>query len=484
MSQTYPVNRVPVLLLLLAMTLPVAVGVFPNINPFLLFSIIPLALLVLGIAYYRPAVFLAFALYASEFKDLRHFRDIQAHVDLTVVALAAVAVSILARSIVKPTPGRFAGVLPPVFAFGLFVAVVAASYLHTPAPIYGGFMLTRFALIGGFLFLAPFFLINQEADFRQFAMAYILVSIVNCFTLFGRVEMISNSQADLDVTRIGSGWSIGLAIVILLFYRVIESDFWRKIFTVVALPCLIAGLFAAASRGAILATLTALFACFLFSDQPHKKTRLVVAVGVMAVCSVVAFSYLQYMGNGKYQHKLSEFIQLSEGQQTEGSGGKRLVYYRAALREITERPIVGLGVGGWSIYFFGRDQHAHPHDLFLEVATEEGAIGVAALLLFIWTLYDALKSLMSLSGARFIALVGAVVLTFTATMFSGDLDDDRVLWFWCGMSIAVLRMVKSHVVQAWLWQRAPVWMQKSRHNESLQVSDPVWSSSRSVHPQH
>jgi hypothetical protein len=88
--------------------------------------------------------FLVLPVFAPQFKTVPGLSSVQSHADLTLLALCGAALVILLHSIfgsqrVQPCPRTFHRFFPrQLTAFFLFAIVVAASYLYTPAPQYGG----------------------------------------------------------------------------------------------------------------------------------------------------------------------------------------------------------------------------------------------------------------------------------------------------------------------------------------------------------
>jgi O-antigen ligase len=465
-------QRIPPIIIVAALCLPVLVVLFPATSPLLVFGVAICASGLIFAAVHWPAAFLALPVFAPQFKSLPGLRSIEAHVDLTLVALCGTAFVIVIHSVfgshrVQLIRGRFSASSKQITAFFFFAMVVAASYLYTPAPQYGGVKLIRVLLIGAFFLLAPLYLINSEEDFRHFALTFVLLGIMQSFLLFLRADRLSAPMAtpateDVDVTRIGAGWVIGMAILLLLFFGVVESPFWRKTLRLFAVPCLIGGLITSAARGAMFATTVTTIFVFFAGDKGRKKGTVLALAVLGLVCAGIAFYFLRGTGNGKYTEKLDEIVQLAEGHESSGSAGKRLAFYAAAIREIPQRPLQGLGVGGWSVYYFGKDERAYPHDLLLELGTEEGLIGIFAFAVFLFTMYRANRTLTDLTGKHFAVLSGLLLFMLVATMFSGDLDDDRVIWLWSGVSLAVLHFARVKLAEVyWLnrttaWNRQPV----------------------------
>ena len=456
-------RRIPSVVIVAALCLPVLVLLFPHSDPSILFgAVVGVSGLIAG-ALYWPAAFLVLPVFAPQLKSLPGLNSVQSHVDLTLLALFGAGLVILLHAIlgshrIQFVPGRFTGSAKQITAFFFFAMVVAASYMYTPAPHYGGEKVIRLLLIGGFFLLAPLYLINSEEDFRQFGFTFVVFAVAQSFALFARVGRVSASPEDQDVTRIGAGWLIGMAILLLLFFRVVESSFWRKALILVALPCLIAGLIASAARGAIFATLVAsLFLFFKAYEGRNKGLVLIATTAVGLLCAGVAFYLLRGMGNGKYADKLSEIVEMTEGHESSGSAGKRLAFYQAAVSEIPQRPLMGLGVGGWSVYYYGKDQRNYPHNILLEIGTEEGLLGIFAFSIFVVAICRASRTLASFTGTHFAVLSGLLLFALSAAMFSGDLDDDRLVWLWSGMTLAVLHFAQAQLAELSFKQRIAFW---------------------------
>jgi len=466
-------RRIPPLVVIGAVCLPIVIVLFPGESPMLLFAALLCLFGLMAAAVYRPAAFLVVPVFASQFKSLPALRSIESRVDLTLLGLCVAALVIVLHSIfgtqrVQLVPGRFTGSSKQITAFCFFALVVAASYLYTPAPQYGGEKLVRFLLIGSFFLLAPLYLINSEEDFRHFSLAFVIFAVIQAFVLFARAGRVS-AMEDTDVTRIGAGWLIGMAILLLLFFPVMETSFWRKALTILALPVLVAGLVTSASRGALFSTLIA--GGYLFFKVYKGRSKAVVGVIAILVllCAGTAFYFLRDMDSGKYSEKADELVQMAEGQGSSGTAAERLDFYHAAFREVAQRPLLGLGVGGWSVYYFGKDERAYPHDLLLEITTEEGLAGLFAFSLFLIAIFRASRDLSDLTGPYFAVLSGLLLFTLIATAFSGDLDDDRILWLWSGMTLAVLHFARLQFAELVYRQRQTVWASQHQHIDTAEL---------------
>jgi O-antigen ligase len=144
---------------------------------------------------------------------------------------------------------------------------------------------------------------------------------------------------------------------------------------------------------------------------------------------------------GKYTAKADEFATLATGGSSSGSAGKRLDFYRATLAAIPDHLLLGTGVGSWSRFYYGNDLRNYPHNIFLEIAFEEGLIGLAVFFIFLFSVGAAIFRMLHESRSHFLALGLLVLYCVVVSLFSGDLDDNRVLFLWTGVTLAICRTV-------------------------------------------
>jgi O-antigen ligase len=423
---------------------------------------LPLELPLLGLAglglllYFgvpRPEWFLVAALFAPQWKTFWIFRSLDRFVDLTVAMLLCLAVGLIWRVLMRSDRSNswdlraiFFGQGNQVLAFLAFAAIVATSYFYTNAPSYGASKLIRFLTIGTLLLIAPFFLILTEDNLRRFARIFVGFSGATAIQLISALEM-RTQDANSDITRIGAGWLMGMAVILVLFYPLVPSRRGQRALYLFMFPLLTAGLVASAARGPILALSIAVLiglATWLKQCQLRGRTALVLLL-LFAAGFGGAYFGLRQADLGKYSAKAGEFKTLfTEGGST-GSAGKRLDYYRTTLAAIPDHLMLGTGVGSWSIFYFGNDSRNYPHNLFLEIAFEEGLIGLTAFAAFLLSVGVSTARMLRASRSHFLALGLTVLYCVLVGFFSGDLDDNRVLWLWIGVTLAICRTVRLHL---------------------------------------
>ncbi len=423
---------------------------------------LPLDLTLLGVAGFgvfvylavrHPEWFLVAAIFAPQWKSFWLFRPLAHFGDLTVVMLLCLAGGLVWRTMMwfgrlgySEIRSLFSRQLSQILAFLVFASLVAVSYSYTSAPDYGGSKLLRFLLIGTLLFISPFFILFTEDDFRRFARLFIGFSAVTAIQLIANLETRSQ-DADNDITRIGAGWLMGMAILVLLFYPLSRTRSRQRAFLIFLLPLFIGGLMASAARGPMVAVS---IASLIGMAVLMKEGQLRITTALFMLFFLVfglggAYLVLRQTDLGKYTAKAGELETLfTEGSST-GSAGKRVDFYKATLEAIPKQPLLGTGVGSWSEFYFGNDQRNYPHNLFMEIAFEEGLVGLAAFLVLLALVGSAIVRMVGASRSHFIVLGLLVLYCVIISMFSGDLDDNRLLWLWMGVALTICRLVQFRV---------------------------------------
>jgi O-antigen ligase len=459
---------------------------------------LPLEMILLGLmgcsvlgylAIRTPEIFLVGAAFAPQWKTYWPLIYIDRIVDLTLVMLAFLLVCLAWRLIRRAIrldqlglQHLFFGQSVPILCFMFFAACVTSSYFYTSAPEYGGVKLLRFLTIGSLLLVAPLFLISTEQNWRRFAVFFVACSALTAVQLIVGLQVQTHTD-NTDITRIGAGWLIGMAITIALFYPLFRSQSVQSVFLLFSLPLLSAGLIASAARGPIVALGVVVIIRMIVWLKEGKLRTVSILAGVLAVSGVGSFLVLRNADRSRYTAKANELLQLMEGDSTRGSATARLDFYRAAITAIPDHLLLGRGVGSWSVFYYGQDERNYPHNLFLEVTFEEGLLGLGALLLFFAAAGVSILRLLKQTDSHFLVLAVLVLYCVLISMFSGDLDDNRLLWLWAGMALAVCRNVSLAQLMNFKWIRtarssaaqgrlrtSPSWL-RAYHRGGLRVND-------------
>ena len=405
-------------------------------------------LLYVGAKY--PEWFLVAAVFAPQWKTFWILKTVDKGLDLTLAMLLCLVAALIWRVLFQMGRSHspdfrklFFGQGNQMLALLLFAIIVAASYAYTNAPNYGGSKLSRFVSIGILLFMAPFFLILTEEHLRRFARLFVALSAATSIQLIFTLEYASQDP-NVDITRIGAGWLLGMAIILLLFYPLVPSRRGQRMLYISVLPLCVAGLVASAARGPLVAlSIAVLIGAITWLRQGRLQARTALVLFLLFAVGIGgAFLALRQANLGKYTAKATEFETLFTKGSSSGSAGERLDYYRATLAAIPDHLLLGTGVGSWSRFYYGNDLRNYPHNLFLEIAYEEGLLGLSAFFIFLFSVGAAIFRMLRESRSHFLALGLMVLYCVLVSLFSGDLDDNRVLFFWVGVTLAICRTVR------------------------------------------
>jgi hypothetical protein len=353
----------------------------------------------------------------------------------------------------------FAGQWKVIRWFLLLELLVALSYLHTSSPEYGATLALKFLTIGLFLFLVPLLLFRDERDLRHFALAMLAFAVpLALFRIF--VTLTSSAGATEDITQIGAGHLIGMTILLIVNYPITERQWLRRLIFM-TFPLLAAGLIAADARGPAFACL-ALLGWSVFKGQGARFFAGTLAkVGILVmVLGVVGFTVMKMTntGNRRVSQKRAEIMQILSGEMPRGSVAARLFGYSGAISGFAAHPLLGVGTGGSRGYLAtyhgpfgltGADlQLKYPHNVVLQVAAEQGIFGLVVLLTFLWSSYKTMRSLSITTGGRLSCFLYIFLFDLFCMMVSGDLDNWRAVWLWCGMALAASRMLATQAMPA------------------------------------
>jgi len=409
-----------------------------------------------------PEWFLAAAMFAPQWKTLPVLKRLNGIADLTIVMLACLAMGLAWLIVTRPprtrTPGfykLFSDQSNSIVAYFAFASILTVSYFYTTAPDYGASKLSRFLLIGTIYLIAPFFILLSEEDFRRFARIFAFFSELTAVQLLVNLRLKSTDfTANGDITRIGAAWLLGMAILVVLFYPLWPSRIARAASFYLLLPLLVVGLIASAARGPMAALLIAGLVGLTISLAKGRvrASSAVLMLVFVFIGAAVTYYFVRQTGFEKYSAKAGELEQLMTSGESTGSAGKRLGFYRTTLEAIPDHIFFGTGIGSWAKFYYGSDLRNYPHNLFLEIAFEAGLVGLGSLLVLLGLAILATMRVLTATNFHFLVLGLLILFCVLASQFSGDLDDNRLMWVWIGVSLAVGRMVQLNLL-AWRYSR-------------------------------
>lgn len=210
------------------------------------------------------------------------------------------------------------------------------------------------------------------------------------------------------------------------------------------------------SRSALL-SLIALLAVLALVRRPRPRHLAVAAVATLLLLPLLPTSYSQRLS------ELAESVtELTEsGTTSEISVRGRLSENLVAVEMFLDHPLIGVGYGNYPTHYLEysrevgldpRNQNRAPHNLYLEVLSETGIVGFAALALVLGVaLASGLRArrlLLQANKTRLARLVEACTLTLVGYLIASlflHASHPRYLWLLTGTVLALAQVARHEI---------------------------------------
>jgi O-antigen ligase len=276
---------------------------------------------------------------------------------------------------------------------------------------------------------------DMELFFRVYVFMAVAAALYNAFLIAtgGADKQFSDRYSiDASVDVIGLGRTMGEISLILLFLLVRAVTVRRRLLICAALAPVAITFVSSGSRGPVIGLVVALPSVLLWkAASPAMARRLawsLLAVGALAVVAVVAL-----VPPEATQRSLSIFQTTQETGDT-----SRIVLWGEAITAFSSNlthTLVGVGTGGYaSLATTGAN---YPHNIFLEVGSELGVLGLLALAAFVISVVVRLLRMVAAGGENAGwsgLLLTLFVFSLVNAQFSGDIPYNSGLWLWGGVA--------------------------------------------------
>ena len=420
-------------------------------NPIMM-VIIPLGFIILWLLINNPAIALMILSLTAIIKGyLINYFPVVEVVDITVIATLIIwlgLVKILLEGNWK-LPSEPTSI---VYLFLIFCLLLGISYMYTASPDYGFRKILRFNTFAVTMFISPLLIIKSPTDSKRLLsyFYFLLVIIIGIMLLqfvyllkwgdFAIVLAYWNriSIPGANPIQVSRYLAIGAAMMIALLIRnkPSQSLHYFAILFVILLSIILSG-----SRGPLVSIIIGSIVYAILYERKHSSR--IFGYGILAIGTIITL--LLVLPESLTQR----FFDISQGSVIMTQQGVRRISTIATRYEFWSMSIqawfssitsffIGLGAGGFSSLFIWRDWHWYPHNLFFEIIAELGLIGLVIGVLFIIKSYQIInKGIQRGSFTDHSSLwVAGTVVMFIAAQFSGDINDNRILWMFIGISIA------------------------------------------------
>lgn len=265
--------------------------------------------------------------------------------------------------------------------------------------------------------------------FRCLAFLSIVTAVMSMATFVLEDVNWVRSVTLFEANDVIYGRAMGLGIVMmvgLLLYDKTLPQSWRRLFLLM-LPVTFINLILSTSRGGVVG-LAVVGAFILFMNRDHLPRWVWGGITLSGPISYFVFSRW-----GNQVRDLSGFFVLFGLSSLDMSTIGRILMYQNAISQFMTHPLFGIGTQANDIY---------PHNIFLEVASELGILGLSIFLLLLWQVFRKTRKLLEISTkeshyivANLIAI--GLIYSMTISQFSGNLQHQRALWMFIALSWAV-----------------------------------------------
>ena len=414
--------------------------------------IIPLGFIVLWLLINNPAIALMILSLTAIIKGyLINYFPVVEVVDITVIATLIIwlgLVKILLQGNWK-LPSEPKSIVYLFLIFGLFLGI---SYIYTASPDYGFRKILRFNTFAVTMFITPLLIIKSPADSKRLLsyFYFLLVIIIGIMLLqfvyflkwgdFAIVLAYWNriSIPGANPIQVSRYLAIGAAMMIALLIRnkPSQSLHYFSILFMILLSIILSG-----SRGPLVSIIIGSIVYAILYERKHLSR--IFGYGILAIGTIIILLILlpESLTQRFFDISQGSVIITQQGVQRISTIATRFEFWSMSLQawfsSITSF-FIGLGAGGFSSLFIWRDWHWYPHNLIFEIIAELGMVGLVIGVLFIIKTYQIInKGIQRGSFTDHSALwVAGTVVMFIAAQFSGDINDNRILWMFIGISIA------------------------------------------------
>lgn len=344
-----------------------------------------------------------------------------------------------------------------VFSVLLFLGVTYSS-----APRYGFEKSARFFAFNIPLFITTILYIKEPKDIKRIFVVIVCSSFLFATIMLyngldtlmkGDLKNLIVRMTILGANPIASARIFSLSFLILFITAFYVQDRRRKTVFYLLSAYFLLSLLVTNTRGPVLATLIAALVFLMFLSGMSTK-RIIIYFGILTAAVVLAMFILPEFVIKRYEFLLE-------------MGAKQKALYQGEINTIESRTlmwsmaflgmfdsfwtfVLGHGTGSFlSLFHFSDFLRLYPHNIIAEIAYELGAIGLMIFLIHLWqilrcigSVWNKAKQLFDFRSITTIAIV-TTVSAFVSALVSGDLSDNRFLWFHFGLIVACWRILKN-----------------------------------------
>jgi len=329
----------------------------------------------------------------------------------------------------------------------LITAVMLFGLLYSTNRSYGIYKITFYFIYNFTMFMvASLYYKDFRGIEKLLSFAFLLgllLAVISFVIKTDTIYAFARFRPSDSVNPIFLARSLGVSILCSFFFL---SKFKRslpKILLLLSYGLLLSPIIWSGSRAPFLGLFFAAIIFYLL--QPSQTTRRKMWVSFICIICVVLF--MLYSASQVTARITTPIAQ-------EASAAFRVLAWFQGLQDFLGSPLLGIGTGS---FFLDTPwiPLIYPHNLILEMACENGLLGLAAILSFI-----GLTAILGLRNIRFyhqnnqeiplqlsITVFSIFAYTLWNSMFSGDISTNPVIWFAAGLINVLYQSKNSQSIQ-------------------------------------
>jgi len=321
----------------------------------------------------------------------------------------------------------------------IFIIILLIGCFVSPNPQDGLIKIFRFIIMVSLSYVLARIFLKNYIQIKRFIMTIFIAALVISFLLIiisfsdryigGRIRFFEANQIPTATLL-----AMGLVIAVIGALNNIFGN-WKygKLFCITTIIPLLYCIFLVGCRGPLISAILGLIFYLIITFNKKKKISFTISVILFFIVIVWITNFnIIFSIMGKVPNISGYSLeQIKEGMSTK----ERLGLYSSAITLFAQKPILGAGVSGFP--------GGYPHNIFLEIAAENGIIG---LIIFICFLFAIIKKGFWFLVSHFPKLdkqskiVGSIILTlcvslFIEKQFSYGLDMHKDLFVFFGLVI-------------------------------------------------
>jgi O-antigen ligase len=321
--------------------------------------------------------------------------------------------------------------LPRDFVFYVpLLALMFISLTYTPDFAAGLDKTLRFIFLTLMGAISPFLLVDTPEKIRRFLVGLVLGGIlmsINSFFMLGGEDRLTAPSGETTAL----GFSAGLALVIIWALWFPRMSLFRRVLLYPFIAVLMVALVGSGGRFANVGTAVCIGLSILFYRKLVVDLAIMLGAGIAALPFVrIPAASLDYLASLAHPHQ-------AFGTRTD------LMFF--GLRTFLDHPLFGVGIQGYRYVTPNPLTYNFPHNLLLELGAELGIFAIITFLALAVCSYRAmfrvLRDAYSQNAPLYRTVFLMLILTCMDASVSGEMNNDRLLFFMLSMPFVLERIV-------------------------------------------